>query len=243
MVATANSKLTSLIYRNHLLVPIISRFGIKLGFGDKTIAEICELHKVNLPFFLDIVNTFLDKDYFPKKSLQSFPAALIVAYLVKSHRFYLDYKIPKIELLISQLEWKLDHEQNLRLLTNFFNGYKKQLQSHIREEEQNAYPYALKAEAELNKVTADIVENKSQPYSISEYADSHDDIEEKLLDLKNIMIKYLPSAENTHIYSEILSEIFKLEADLNEHSRIEENVLMPKIAQIEAQLKNVKKIK
>ena len=72
-----------------------------------------------------------------------------------------------------------------------------------------------------------------EKYTISDYQQEHEDVEEKLYDLKNIIIKYLPSTLNTDGYNSILIKLFKLENDLNEHSRIEEKVIIPKVLEME----------
>lgn len=72
--------------------------------------------------------------------------------------------------------------------------------------------------------------------SITLYADDHDNIEDKLFDLKNLMIKYLPPTEDYSLSNAILYELFRLERDLGDHSRIEEKVLIPKVEAIEKQI-------
>jgi len=64
-------------------------------------------------------------------------------------------------------------------------------------------------------------------YSVKEYQDHHNDIEEKLTDLKNLLIKYLPQKEDQQIRRKLLFSLFELEYDLNIHSRIEDNILVP----------------
>ena len=66
MRITKDMKMADVIQMNYMLIPVIYRFGINLGFGDKTVKEICEETKVDLNFFLQLVNTYHDKDYFPK---------------------------------------------------------------------------------------------------------------------------------------------------------------------------------
>jgi regulator of cell morphogenesis and NO signaling len=36
-----NTRMAEVIHNNYLLLPVINRFGIQLGFKDKTIEEIC----------------------------------------------------------------------------------------------------------------------------------------------------------------------------------------------------------
>ena len=45
-----------LISDNYSLLQVMSRFGLSLGFGDKTVKEVCELNGVDCRTFLIVVN-------------------------------------------------------------------------------------------------------------------------------------------------------------------------------------------
>lgn len=231
MLITQNMKMAEVIHMNYTLLPVINRFEIELGFGDSTVEEVCKINKVNVHFFLEIINAFNDKDYFPKKNLQQFSVSLIVNYLRKNHIYYISEIIPHIEQAINSLS---DNSKNSKLLKNFFAEYKKELLYHIEREEKVVYPYVIDIETANNSTKH--ADNLSK-YSIDIFADEHENIEEKLFDLKNIIIKYMPSRTESGIYNKILFDLFTLEKDLNDHSRIEEKVLIPKVREIEKSLK------
>ncbi|OFX42417.1 MAG: hypothetical protein A2046_13405 [Bacteroidetes bacterium GWA2_30_7] len=232
MLITQNMKMADVIHLNYKLLPVINRFEIELGFGDSTVEEVCKINKVNVHFFLEIVNAFNDKDYFPKKNLQQFSVSLIVNYLQKNHLYYISEIIPHIEKTIDSL---CINTQNIILLKNFFEEYKKELFAHIDREENVVYPYVIEIEKLIKSKKTKQNQNK---YSIDIFADEHDNIEDKLFDLKNIIIKYLPCSTEASVYNKILYDLFTLEKDLNDHSRIEEKVLIPKVRNIEKSLKN-----
>ena len=52
----ADDKMISLINDNYEILQSIGRFGINLGFGDKTVKEVCEAQNVDTNTFLFIVN-------------------------------------------------------------------------------------------------------------------------------------------------------------------------------------------
>ena len=52
--------MSDLICENYPMLLVLSRFGISLGFGDKTIGEVCEDSGVDTKTFLTIVNLLLD---------------------------------------------------------------------------------------------------------------------------------------------------------------------------------------
>jgi regulator of cell morphogenesis and NO signaling len=70
MLITKNIKMADVIHMNYFTLSVLNRFGIELGFGDKTVVEVCKKANIDVDFFLEIANAFVDKDYFPKKQLQ-----------------------------------------------------------------------------------------------------------------------------------------------------------------------------
>ena len=239
MQFSPKTKLADIIHINYLLLPIFNRFGIQLGFGDKTVEETCKEKKLNTEFFLVIINSFHDHNYFPQDKLQQFDLKLIVDYIKKSHSYYLDLKVPQIEQLIQNLSSKSDDKfkDQIRLIEKFFSEYKEELIAHIQEEENNIFPYILTigraySEGQINKAHKSmILEN-----SINKFAGEHSNIEDKLFDLKNIIIKYLHPLKDNFTSNALLIELFRLELDLNDHARIEDKVLIPKVQYIEQEI-------
>lgn len=239
MTIKPDTKLADAIHTNYLLLPIINRFDIQLGFGNKTVEQVCNERNVNVAFFLEIVNSFLDKKYFPQVELQSFPLKLIVDYINRSHIYYVDFKIPQIEKMIERLLFESDeeHKKSFQLIKDFFDKYKKELTEHIENEEKNVHPYILTIDkAFQNNLITDEIKEFVKNDSIDKYADDHDNVEDQLYDLKNLLIKYLPPAKDYTLSNSILFELFRLERDLNDHARIEEAVLVPKMQLIEKQI-------
>jgi len=53
---TARTRMSELINEDASLLSSISRFGISLGFGDKTVKEACEANAIDCNTFLAVVN-------------------------------------------------------------------------------------------------------------------------------------------------------------------------------------------
>jgi hypothetical protein len=49
---TANTKMADAIHSNYMLIPVVNRFGIRLGFGEKTIATVCSKLDIDVECFL-----------------------------------------------------------------------------------------------------------------------------------------------------------------------------------------------
>lgn len=232
---TADTKMADLVHQNHQLLSIIGRFDISLGFGDDSVRQVCEKHGIAHDFFLEVVNAFHDPDYYPQENLRHFSVQQIVDYLRKTHRFYLDEKIPgitgMIEDMIQNCYAGLENMDQLRI---FFNHYREELLQHINREEEVVFPYVLMVEAAYSrKKLNDDEYRQMKAYSMKHFQEEHDDIEEKLYDLKNIIIKYLPAPSDPGACNRILQELFFLEKDINDHSLIEDKVMAPKVKHME----------
>ncbi|MDX9853400.1 MAG: hemerythrin domain-containing protein [Tenuifilaceae bacterium] len=232
-----DTKMGDVVHHNHSVLTVMLRFNIKLGFGDKTVDEVCSEYNINTSFFLEIINAFLDPNYFPSKHLRTFSVNLIIDYLLKTHYFYLTHKIPAIECMIEQLIKENQGESDLRLIRKFFKEYKDEFINHLKREDEAVFPYALRVEtAAINGLNDTTLVKQMTKYSMNDYLNEHDNIEEKLFDLKNILIKYIPPISNQALCIHIIEELFSLEKDLHDHSRIEEKVLGPKVMEMEKQL-------
>jgi regulator of cell morphogenesis and NO signaling len=237
MIITPTMKMANVIIQNHHLLAIIDRFGIKLGFGEKTVRQVCKEYNITVDFFLEIVNTFNNPDFFTKPNMDSFPLSLIVDYLRKAHDFYLNVKVPEIRILINRM---LDTENNeikkaVLLISNLFDDYALQLKQHIEKEDTVVYPYVLILEQAYE--TKDITDLElfliKHNFKIDEYARNHDDIEEKLYDIKSLIIKYI-TPDNNYVSSfKVLGQLAHLEDDINDHSRMENKVLIPRVKKME----------
>jgi regulator of cell morphogenesis and NO signaling len=235
MLIEKDMKLADVLHHDHNLIPVISRFGIKLGFGENTIEEICAAQQLDTDFLLTILNTFHDPRYFANRHLKSFPVRLLISYLKETHKNYLNERLPYIALLINQLILEAsDHKAAYQLLLDFFVEYKKELTRHIEREEKVVYPYVLQLETAINAGIAPVeLLHQATTYSITDYEAEHENVEEKLFDLKNIILKYLPPTTDQNLCFTILHELFILEKDLNEHARIEDTILVPKVEEME----------
>ena len=221
--------MANLIRSDYHLLPVLNRFGIRLGFKDKTVNAICTEKGINPGFFLAIVNTFHNKNYFPEEELLSFSPLLIVDYLKKTHFYYISYILPKMEIQLQNLVSGCSENcEELSMIEAFYKRYKTELLKHINEEEEQVFPYVEK-----------LVRHESAPkkgYSITDYEKEHTNVEVQLNDLKNLVIKYLVPVYNDDDCNEFLYTLFNFEKDITDHARIEDAILVAQVDRIENQL-------
>lgn len=236
---TSNTKMADLIHSDYRLIPIIGRFGIDYGFGNKTIGEVCKYYKINSWFFLEIINSYHNPEYFPKQELQHFTSEMIVQYLSNTHQYYLGVKLPEIQGYINEMQEELSegNEYNVRLLNDFFKVYKKEFITHLHHEDSVVFPYviALEEAVTTNSYNEEIISAVEQKV-FKNYETNHVNLEVSLSDLKNLIMRHLPPVVCKELCQKLLMELFRLEEDIEDHSRIEEKVLVPKVRELEEQL-------
>ena len=66
-----------------------------------------------------------------------------------------------------------------------------------------------------------------------DYREHHDDIQEKLDDVKKLLIEHLPQKADNNLRRKILFALFDLDTDLQTHSKIENEILIPQVEQLE----------
>ena len=70
---TPTDKMSYLICDNYTLLQVMSRFDLSLGFGDKTVQEVCRENGVDCRTFLAVVNFYAFIDELFKTGTSLFP--------------------------------------------------------------------------------------------------------------------------------------------------------------------------
>lgn len=218
-------KAVHLIHTNYHLLPVFHRFGFRLGLKNKTVKQLCNEKNVNTEFFLAIVNTFHNPNYFPENKLKSFSPLLIIDYLKKTHHYYRKYSLPKIEYILHQLLVGIENKNNnLGMIESFYIDYKKKLLQHIDDEEQKVFPYVESLVNSPKKVS-------SQAFNLN-FENEHKNVDIEIDDLKNLILKYITPDYDELICNELIAEINRFEKDILDHARIEDNILIPQVKQL-----------
>lgn len=223
-----NIQMSEVVEEHPSLIPVINRFGIRLGLGDKTVKTICDEHHLDTDFVLTVINTFLYEEYFPEKKLQTFHTSQIIDYLVKTNQYYLRSQLPNIERHLGLFISKSTAGNHLSLIGKFFSSFKEELTCRIRKDEESWFPYCL---ALCEKVKADAT-NESE-LLLENATNEEDPIEALLSDLKGIMIKHLTGEYDENLCYAVIFAISSLEKDIRQHNRIRYRILLPMASAME----------
>lgn len=140
-----SSILSDIILSNHQVIPLLSRFNIRLGVGDKTIQQVCDEHKIDLDFFLVMLNTFLNDEYFPEKKLKDFDINLVVSYLRQADSYTLQFQLYNLEKHLNAFISTSDpNNKQLIFIGKLFEKFRDELTSEIKNGMENGEsPYTL----------------------------------------------------------------------------------------------------
>lgn len=217
-------KMADLLASNPKLLSAAEKSGIKLGFGDKTITEVCEITNISPDIFMTICNLYSFKSYKPiigKIDKQGFQT--VINYLKSSHKYYKDIHLKNLHEKVHKM---VEHCNTLQkdVLNKFYDEYDNEIRTHFAYEEEFVFPYA---EALLD-------ENFNlETYRIIDFKEHHTDIQEKLNDFQNIIMKYLADENADHIRFEVLHDIFEIKQDLKAHGAIEDKLFIPMALKLE----------
>lgn len=219
---TGDDRMCDLVSDRFAVLQVMSRFGIALGFGDKTIAEVCEEHRVDTATFLAVVNMLLGGSYHTAQAAQEVSVRALTDYLHNAHGYFLEFRLPAIRRkLIEAIDYA--HNDVSFAIMRFFDEYVAEVQRHMDYEEQTVFPYV-----------EGLLEGRvSDSYSIDDFRRRHDQVDAKLRELKNIIIKYYPSG-STNELNGVLFDIFTCEQELASHNAVEDDLFIPAVERLAA---------
>ena len=234
-IITPDIEIANIVLEHPKLLLFLEHFEASLPLQDKTISTICAERNIRPGLFIALLNLYIGTDYAPPGDLILTDLPAIITYLQNSHRYYLDEIYPAIRQDIQML-YELNDSPEIKMADDFFQNYFKEVVEHLRYENEVVFPY-------INGLTAQIRHDKSveklkaASYSVVEYQEHHDDIEEKLDDLVQLLIRYLPLKEDGKARRKLFSRLTELNYDLKIHSLIEEWILIPLVQKLELKIK------
>lgn len=211
-----------LIRDNSLILMTLSRFGISLGFGNATIARVCEDAGVDTDTFLAVANFVSSRVH----GHESIKLTSMMDYLKGAHRYFIEFAIPRIRhKLITVVSAAADEVG--RVVLRFFDDWFDEVRRHMDYENDRVFVYV-----------DGLLQGHSRPdFCIDIFAAHHDSIAIKLESLKDILIRFAPGA-NGNLLNSVLFDIINCEDDLILHCRLEDELFVPCVQALEDEVSN-----
>lgn len=224
-VYEADDKMLSLIRDNYNVLQSLGCFGINLGFGDKTVNETCIDNGVDTYTFLAVVNYTIN-GYYNADDAGRLSVPTLLHYLQACHVYYLDYQLPSIRRELSE---SINEQDGVgQLIMNLYDEYSREIHRHMKYEEKMLFPY-------VNALLRDEVLGD---YDVNTFSKKHGQTDQKLKELKNIILKYLPGdPQRNNKLTATLYGIYNNEEWLNLHASVEDKIFVPAIRKLEQRLR------
>lgn len=218
----SNDNLWELIVAHPSILLVMNRFNLSLGVGDKTVHEMCIEKKIDEPTFLAILNLTVLSDHYVDPATVSLPT--LIAYLKNAHHYFFHYRYPSIrQKLIDAID--RSDKKFYELMLHYYDKYVDALKEHTEFEEKSIFSLA--------ELTLQGRISTQKP--IIGMQRWHSQINMKMNELKNIIIKYFPSNENASALNLAVYDLFACEEEFSIHCRIEDQLLTPAIQAYERQ--------
>lgn len=217
---SADWRMRDIIRSNSLMLMTLSRFGISLGFGNATVAEVCDRHSIDVSTFLTVANFASSRPY----DVEQVTLPSLIKYLKGAHKYFIDFAIPRIRhKLISVIDSAADEVGYVVL--RFFDEWLDEVRKHMDYENTKVFNYV---ESLINgKAPSD--------FCIDIFAAHHDSIAMKLEALKDILIRFAPG-DKGDLLNSVLFDIINCEDDLISHCELEDRMFVPAVARLEEQV-------
>lgn len=158
----------------------------------------------------------------------------LIDHIVSRHHEYLRRQLPVLATLAGKvLAAHGKRHPELEKIRSRFDALRGELESHLAKEEHVLFPMIREME-EGERVTAGHCGSVGNPIRVMEM--EHDAAGAALRDLRSWTNAYTPPEDGCTSYRALLAGLAALERDLHEHIHMENNLLHPRAAALEASL-------
>lgn len=221
-------RIADLIFENPYLLLLLEHFDLNMVMHDKTVSQICSDNGIDEKVFISFANLY---NGFPLSGNEVFDneqIKTIIRFLSNSHHYFKHDKYPELQGYIKKI-FEKNPSDEIRMIGKFFDEYFLEVTEHLDYEENVAFPYFLS----LLKSGTTEHKKMGNKFSGTEFLEHHTDIESKLTDLKNLLIRHVSLKNDPENRRKLLFSLIELEYVLYIHSLIEESILVPLVIELE----------
>lgn len=134
IIVDHNTIMADLLSDYNELIPVLNRFGIKLGVGNKSIKELCIDYDLNLDLVINVLNVYLNKDFISDETVDKIEIESIVDYFQKTIDNYINDLIPNIEKHLNAFVLVSDTKTSeLGVLKELFTKFRDRMSENLQD--------------------------------------------------------------------------------------------------------------
>ncbi|MEQ8713376.1 MAG: iron-sulfur cluster repair di-iron protein [Cyclobacteriaceae bacterium] len=238
----ANQSIGKLVEADFTFARQLDAYGIAFyNCESLPLSEVCRQKKIKLESLLSDYGSTSPFEIPAFSRLNGQSAVAIIQYLKHHHYLFIKDQLPFIQKLISHLTPKCLADNELVADLKFvFPLFQEDFIHHIYEEEDTLFAYIL----QLNKVlqsggyNGDLYYAMEQ-FSIQELALEHGEDDDEMKGIRGIIDQHsVDELEDLHL-KVIFKELQSFDAQLEQHARIENEILFPKALNMEKKVQSL----
>jgi len=224
-------------------LPGATRIFEKLGIdyccgGSKPLAEACLAAEVSpekvVALLEEAVNGGLSS--MAARNWNKAPLSDLASYIVTRHHGFTREELPRLNQLLAKVcSVHGENHPELRKLQVIFQELQEELTAHMFKEEQILFPYIENLEravANGEPVPTPVFGTVRNPVRMM--MQEHDDAGQALRDLRKASSNYKVPADGCISFRTLYRALEEFEKDLHQHIHLENNILFPRAAELEA---------
>ncbi|MDR1416847.1 MAG: LuxR C-terminal-related transcriptional regulator [Prevotellaceae bacterium] len=242
LVITHEDKLADVLLRDSRLIAVVDRLGVELGLGEKSVREVCAECKIDVDFFVALLNIVSTERYYPTQPLQALSALQLVAYLRSTHKRYRCVQLGIIQAHIGRLVASGAASKHLQLVEQTFGEMSRELLRYFSDLEEMLFTHVqrLYAYCVLQASGQTPPDEPATPVNFPALQQRYLLVCAKLHDVNNLLVKYLTGAFDRALRNAVIYQISDMKADLHSCLKVQELLLLPAMIQLRSTLTNKK---
>lgn len=229
-----SSILSDVVQKHVSIVPMLNRFGIRLGLGEATVQQVCEERGIDVSFFLHILNSYLDPDFLGEVQLSPQHAVLIADYLEKTNAYYLYGQLPNIEVHLHSFVKRSNRDNPaIQSVPLVLRELKESLAERVKVDETHLLPHFRALAEELGDRLSELtLEHSSNPLG-NEEEEEEDRSEALLSDVMQVLIRHISGDFDDNLLYGLLYSLLTLKDDLASNNSLRRRVFTPMLRTME----------
>ena len=225
-----------LVANDYRTAAVFHAFGIDFCCkGDRSIAEACELKKVEPRALMDALESEIKLAETNSPDYNSWPLNVLADHIEKKHHRYVESRLLEIKPFLNKVvSVHGGRHPELAEIAQLFNQTAGELTMHMKKEEFILFPFIrkmVKLKASGEPLTASPFGTVQNPITMMQQ--EHETEGERFQKIATLTNTYTPPVDACSTYKVTFAMLKEFEDDLHLHIHLENNILFPKSVEME----------
>ena len=237
MTTTTERTIREIAIENPSTIRVFESLGLDYCCGGKrTLSEACATAKVPVAHALELLEDAGRGVHEETGGWNEAPLHALTAHIVATHHDFVRRETPRIEGLLTKVVGRHGSvHPEVGQIEELFVAMGRELNTHMLKEEQVLFPYIEKMEAAVDAgrpPTPAFFGSVANP--IAKMMADHDDAGALLSRIRELSGGFTAPANACPTYRGLYHSLAEFESDLHRHVHLENNILFPRAARMEA---------